>query len=38
MSSDYKTLNVTRSADDFVVTVELNRPEGLQPDRRVPPP
>ena len=29
MSSDYKTLNVTRSADDFVVTVELNRPEAL---------
>ena len=29
MSSDYKTLNVTRSTDDFVVTVELNRPEAL---------
>jgi enoyl-CoA hydratase len=29
MSSDYETLNVTRSADDFVVTVELCRPEAL---------
>src|SRR5262245_23001564 len=29
MSSSYKTLNVTRSPDGFVVTVELNRPEAL---------
>jgi len=29
MSSSYKTLDVTRSADGFVVTVELNRPEVL---------
>jgi len=29
MSSSYKTLDVTRSADGFVVTVELNRPEAL---------
>ena len=29
MSSSYKTLNVTRSADGYVVTVELNRPEAL---------
>ena len=29
MSSSYKTLNVARSADGFVVTVELNRPEAL---------
>jgi len=29
MSSSYRTLNVTRSADGFVVTVELNRPEAL---------
>lgn len=29
MSSSYRALNVTRSADDFVVTVELNRPEAL---------
>jgi enoyl-CoA hydratase/carnithine racemase len=29
MSSDYRTLNVTRSPDDFVVTVELHRPEAL---------
>ena len=29
MSSSYKTLNVTRSADGFVVTVELYRPEAL---------
>jgi enoyl-CoA hydratase len=29
MSSDYKTLNVGRSADGYVVTVELNRPEAL---------
>jgi enoyl-CoA hydratase len=29
MSSDYETLNVTRSSDDFVVTVELCRPEAL---------
>ena len=29
MSSSYKTLNVTTSADGFVVTVELNRPEAL---------
>ena len=29
MSSSYETLNVTRSADDHVVTVELNRPEAL---------
>ena len=25
----YKHINVTRSADDFIVTVELNRPEVL---------
>ena len=29
MSSDFKTLTVSRSADGFVVTVELNRPEAL---------
>jgi enoyl-CoA hydratase len=29
MSSSYKTLSVSRSADGFVVTVELNRPEAL---------
>ena len=29
MSSSYKHLNVTRSADGFVVTVELSRPEAL---------
>ncbi len=29
MSSSYKTLNVARSADGYVVTVELNRPESL---------
>ena len=29
MSSSYKTLNVTASADAYVVTVELNRPEAL---------
>ena len=29
MSSDYKTLNVARSTDGYVVTVELNRPEAL---------
>ena len=29
MSSSYKTLNVTRSTDGFVVTVELCRPEAL---------
>ena len=29
MSSSYKTLNVAASADGFVVTVELNRPEAL---------
>src|SRR5215813_10621311 len=29
MSSSYKTLNVTRSTDDFIVTVELSRPEAL---------
>ena len=29
MSSTYKTLRVTRSDDDHVVTVELNRPEAL---------
>jgi enoyl-CoA hydratase/carnithine racemase len=29
MSSSYKTLNVTASADGYVVTVELNRPEAL---------
>ncbi|OGK86932.1 MAG: hypothetical protein A2X51_03275, partial [Candidatus Rokubacteria bacterium GWC2_70_24] len=29
MSSDYRTLNVTRSADGFVATVELCRPEAL---------
>ncbi|MEX2221075.1 MAG: enoyl-CoA hydratase-related protein [Candidatus Rokuibacteriota bacterium] len=29
MSSSYRTLNVTTSADGFVVTVELNRPEAL---------
>jgi enoyl-CoA hydratase len=29
MSSSYKTLNVSRSDDAFVVTVELNRPEAL---------
>jgi enoyl-CoA hydratase len=29
MSSDYRTLNVARSADGFVVTVELCRPEAL---------
>ena len=29
MSSSYKTLDVTRSADGFVVTVELCRPEAL---------
>jgi enoyl-CoA hydratase/carnithine racemase len=29
MSSDYRTLNVTRSVDGFVATVELNRPEAL---------
>ena len=29
MSSSYKTLNVARSADGHVVTVELNRPEAL---------
>jgi len=29
MSSSYKTLSVGRSADGFVVTVELNRPEAL---------
>jgi len=29
MSSSYKTLNITRSTDGFVVTVELCRPEAL---------
>jgi len=29
MSSSYKTLNVITSADGYVVTVELNRPEAL---------
>jgi enoyl-CoA hydratase len=29
MSSSYKTLNVTRSPSEFVVTVELSRPEAL---------
>ena len=29
MSSSYKTVNVTASADGYVVTVELNRPEAL---------
>jgi enoyl-CoA hydratase/carnithine racemase len=29
MSSEYRTLNVTRSADGFIATVELNRPEVL---------
>ena len=29
MSSSYKTLNVTRSTDDLIVTVELFRPEAL---------
>jgi len=29
MSSDYRTLTVTRSPDGFLVTVELNRPEAL---------
>jgi enoyl-CoA hydratase/carnithine racemase len=29
MSSSYKALNVTASADGYVVTVELNRPEAL---------
>jgi enoyl-CoA hydratase/carnithine racemase len=29
MSSSYRTLTVTPSADGFVVTVELNRPEAL---------
>src|SRR3990170_2523091 len=29
MSSDFRTLNVSRSADGFVVTVEFNRPEAL---------
>ena len=29
MSSSYRTLNVTRSADGHVVTVEMNRPEAL---------
>jgi enoyl-CoA hydratase len=29
MSSSYRTLAVTRTADGFVVTVELNRPEAL---------
>ncbi|HKC06761.1 MAG TPA: enoyl-CoA hydratase-related protein [Methylomirabilota bacterium] len=29
MSSSYKTLNVAASADGYVVTVELNRPEAL---------
>jgi enoyl-CoA hydratase len=29
MSSSYKTLNVATSADGYVVTVELNRPEAL---------
>ncbi len=29
MSSSYKTLNVSTSADGYVVTVELNRPEAL---------
>jgi enoyl-CoA hydratase/carnithine racemase len=29
MSSSHKPLGVTRSADGFVVTVELNRPEAL---------
>lgn len=29
MSSSYRTLNVTTSADGYVVTVELNRPEAL---------
>src|SRR5215475_9801406 len=29
MSSSYKTLNVTRSTGDFIVTVELSRPEAL---------
>jgi enoyl-CoA hydratase/carnithine racemase len=29
MSSSYETLNVAASADGFVVTVELNRPEAL---------
>jgi enoyl-CoA hydratase/carnithine racemase len=29
MSSSYKTLNVTASADGYVLTVELNRPEAL---------
>ena len=29
MSSSYKTLTVTRSADGYIVTVELHRPEAL---------
>jgi enoyl-CoA hydratase/carnithine racemase len=29
MSSSYKTINLTRSDDGFVATVELNRPEAL---------
>ena len=29
MSSSYRTLNVAASADGFVITVELNRPEAL---------
>ena len=29
MSSDYRTLTVTRSADGLIVTVELARPEAL---------
>ena len=29
MSSSYRTLTVTRSADGYIVTVELHRPEAL---------
>jgi len=29
MSSDYRTLRLTRSADGFIATVELHRPEAL---------
>jgi len=29
MSSSYSALNVTRSADGYIVTVELHRPEAL---------
>jgi enoyl-CoA hydratase len=29
MSSSYRALTVTRSADDYIVTVELHRPEAL---------